>query len=357
MQKIENFLHHFFIDGLNGMANGLFVTLVLGTFLSEIGILLGGNHGNLIHLMGVAAISATSLGIGIGVAVIYQEPMLVTLSSAIAAFVGGNATAILDGSLIRGGSVVINGSGEPLGAFLAAFVACSIGHLLSKKTSADYLLTPVFSICLGSAAGLYLAPRITSMLLKIQHIIEWGGQKNLLGMSMVVGVVIGMCCTLPVSAVSICVLLNLNGYAAGAAAIGCCCNMVGLAITGFHDNSLESLFTVGLGTSKLQMANIVRHPQTWIPSIVASAICAPIGVVIAGLQNTAVGAGMGTCAFAGQIATFQAMRSTGEDGRITLIKILVFHFLLPAFLSYFITVSMRRTKMIPEGSMKIRSEK
>lgn len=338
------------------MANGLFVTLVIGTFFSEIGTLLGGNHGNLLHLIGMAAISATSIGIGIGVAMIYKEPMLVILSSAIASFVGGNATALLDGTIVSNGAIVLTGSGEPFGAFLSAFVACTVGHLLSKKTTADYIITPVASILFGSAAGLFLAPRITRLLLQIGRVINWGTDKNLLLMSMVVAVVIGMCCTLPFSAVSICVLLGLDGYAAGAAAIGCCCNMIGLGMTGFRDNGFEGLFTVGLGTSKLQMPNIVRHPQIWIPSIVASALCGPLGTVLGGLKNTAVGAGMGTCAFAGQIATFQAMRSTGEDGRITLVKILVFHFLLPGFLTSFITASMRRTKMIPDGVMKIKTE-
>ena len=354
MNKIKKFLNHVFIDGLSGMGLGLFSTLIIGTILKQIGDLMGGDIGNCISTFAVIAQRLTGAGIGVGVAFKFKESVYVTLSSASAGMIGAYASQIAAGSLIsETGAIVLTGPGEPLGAFIAALVGIEIGHLVAGRTKVDLLITPAVTILTGGTVGLIVGPPISKFMTWLGGIINWGTEQQPLIMGIVVSVVMGMVLTLPISSAALGVILGLNGVAAGAATVGCCCQMVGFAVSSYKDNGFSGLLSQGLGTSMLQVPNIVRHPLIWIPPIVSSAILGPIAISpLFNMVSNATGSGMGTSGLVGQIMTYQTM-STYEPPMMVLIKILVFHFVLPAVLTGVVAQVMRKMGYIHEGDMKL----
>ena len=238
---MKKLLNHIFIDGLSGMALGLFSTLIVGTIIQQIGNLIGGNIGDMLFIMGKMAAAMTGAGIGVGVAHRYQESPLVVLSAATAGMTGGFASKILAGSLLVDGSVVLAGPGEPLGAFVAAFAGIELGHLVSGKTKVDILVTPIVTIVTGCAVGLIVGPPISKFMTGLGAIINWGTEQQPFIMGIVVSVLMGMILTLPISSAALGIILNLSGLAAGAATIGCCCNMVGFAVASYRGNKVAGL--------------------------------------------------------------------------------------------------------------------
>ena len=350
---MKKLLNHIFIDGLSGMAQGLFATLIIGTIIQQIGSLVGGDIGHMIFLLGKMAAALTGAGIGVGVAHRYQESSLVVLSAATAGMVGGFASQILSGSILtEEGAVLLSGPGEPLGAFVAAFAGIEIGHLISGRTKVDILLTPLVSILSGSAVGLIVGPPISSFMAWLGSLINWGTEQQPLLMGIVVSVLMGMILTLPISSAALGVILNLSGIAAGDAVIGCCCNMVGFAVASYRENKIGGLLAQGIGTSMLQVPNILRKPIIWLPAILSSAILGPVGTLLVNMQCNATGSGMGSAGFVGQIMTWQTMTAY-EDPTIVLIKILVVQFILPAALSLLFSEWMRKKGWIKFGDMKL----
>ena len=307
MKTLKKVCTHIFIDGLGGMTHGLFATLIIGTILQQIGTLIGGQPGALIFQAGKIAAALTSAGIGVGVAVKYQESSLVTVSAGIAAVIGGYATQILAGTFFVDGNVIFSGPGEPLGAFIAAFIGITVGHLISGKTKLDIILTPVVTIGFGGAAGLLAGPPVSRLMTGLGSIVNWGTEQQPLLMGIIVSVVMGMVLTLPISSAALGIILNLSGLAAGAATIGCCCNMVGFAVASYRENGFGGLIAQGLGTSMLQVPNIMRHPQIWLPAILSSAILGPVGTMAANMQNNATGSGMGSAGLVGQLTTYETL--------------------------------------------------
>ena len=242
---MKKLLNHIFIDGLSGMALGLFSTLIVGTIIQQIGNLIGGNIGDMLFIMGKMAAAMTGAGIGVGVAHRYQESPLVVLSAATAGMTGGFASKILAGSLLVDGSVVLAGPGEPLGAFVAAFAGIELGHLVSGKTKVDILVTPIVTIVTGCAVGLIVGPPISKFMTGLGAIINWGTEQQPFIMGIVVSVLMGMILTLPISSAALGIILNLSGLAAGAATIGCCCNMVGFAVASYRENKVAGLLAQG----------------------------------------------------------------------------------------------------------------
>ena len=345
-------LKKIFIDGLSGMAHGLFATLIIGTILSQAGLFMGGSAGEIMYAVGKVASSLTGAGIGVGVAARFKESPLVTLSAATAGMIGAFAGKILAGTMFLEGAVVLSGPGEPLGAFLAAYIGIEVGHLVAGRTKVDILVTPVITIISGGIAGLLAGPPISEMMMKIGSLINWGTEQQPFVMGIVVSVIMGMALTLPISSAALGVILDLSGLAAGAATIGCCCNMVGFAVASYRENKTGGLLAQGIGTSMLQISNIVRKPVIWIPAILSSAVLGPIGTVGLKMMNNATGSGMGTAGFVGQIMTWQTMTAVETPG-IVMIKILAMHFILPGLLSFFISEFMRKKKWIKEGDMKL----
>lgn len=345
-------LNKVFIDGLSGMALGLFATLIVGTIIQQIGQLIPGNIGNMIFLVGKAAASLTGAGIGVGVAYKFKKSALVTLSAATAGMVGAFASKILTGEILSEGAVILSGPGEPLGAFIAAYVGIEIGSLVSGKTKVDILVTPLVTIAAGSAIGLIVGPPISSLMTQLGALINWGTEQQPFLMGIIVSVIMGICLTLPISSAALGIILNLSGLAAGAATIGCCCNMVGFAVASYRENKVGGLLAQGIGTSMLQMPNIVKKPIIWLPAIISSAILGPVGTLLFNMQGNATGSGMGTAGLVGQIMTWQVMIEI-EPWWVVLIKIAVMHFILPAAIALGISEIMRKLGWIKQGDMKL----
>ena len=349
---MKKLLNHIFIDGLSGMALGLFSTLIVGTIIQQIGNLIGGNIGDMLFIMGKMAAAMTGAGIGVGVAHRYQESPLVVLSAATAGMTGGFASTILAGSLLVDGSVVLAGPGEPLGAFVAAFAGIELGHLVSGKTKVDILVTPIVTIVTGCAVGLIVGPPISKFMTGLGAIINWGTEQQPFIMGIVVSVLMGMILTLPISSAALGIILNLSGLAAGAATIGCCCNMVGFAVASYRENKVAGLLAQGVGTSMLQVPNIVRKPIIWIPAIVSSAVLGPVSTMLVKMTSNATGSGMGTAGFVGQIMTYQTM-APEIGGAMTMIIIVVFQIVLPAVITLAVSEFMRKKGWIKDGDMKL----
>ncbi|GCA67887.1 PTS sugar transporter subunit IID [Mediterraneibacter butyricigenes] len=342
----------FFIDGLSGMAQGLFATLIIGTIIQQIGTFVGGTPGALIYVVGKMAAAMTGAGIGVGVARKFNADQLVVVSAATAGMVGAFAGKLLAGQVLTEGNMLLIGPGEPLGAFLAAYAAIELGGLLSGKTKIDIILTPLFSIGCGSAVGLILGPPISTFMAWLGSLINWGTEQQPLVMGVVVSVLMGMILTLPISSAAIGVVLNLSGLAAGAATIGCCCNMIGFAVASFRENGIGGFIAQGIGTSMLQVPNILKKPIIWLPAILSSAILGPVGTMLLKMTSNATGSGMGTAGLVGQIMTWQTMVPS-EPATIVLIKILVIQIILPAVVTLAISEFMRKNNWIKFGDMKL----
>lgn len=352
MNFVKKWLNRVFIDGLSGMATGLFATLLIGTIIQQVGTFVGGSIGDMIFLIGKVAASITGAGIGVGVAYKYKEAPLVVLSAATAGMVGAFASKILAGTVFVNGSIVLTGPGEPLGAFIAAYIAIEVGHLVSGKTPIDILLTPFCAILSGAAVGIIVGPPISNLMTQIGALINWGTVQQPFLMGIVVSVLMGIILTLPISSAALGIILNLNGIAAGAAVVGCCCNMVGFAVASYRDNGFGGLLAQGLGTSMLQIGNIVKKPVIWLPAIIASAILGPVSTMIFGMTCNATGSGMGSCGLVGQIMTYQTMISSMGSG-IVLIEIAIMHFILPGILAFAVSEVMRKKGWIKKGDMKL----
>ena len=349
---MKKLLDRIFIEGLSGMAQGLFATLIIGTIIQQIGTFAGGPYGDLIYLVGKVAAALTGAGIGVGVARKFEASQLVVVSAATAGMVGAFAGKLLAGQVLVDGSIVLTGPGEPLGAFVAAYIAIEVGILISGKTKLDILLTPLICIGVGSVTGLFVGPPISKFMAWLGSLINWGTEQQPFLMGIVVSVLMGMILTLPISSAALGVILNLSGLAAGAATIGCCCNMVGFAVASFRENKFGGLLAQGIGTSMLQVPNIVRHPLIWLPAILSSAILGPIGTVLLHMTSNATGSGMGTAGLVGQLMTWQVMTQI-EDPLVVLIKILTIQIILPAVLTLLISEYMRKKKWIRFGDMKL----
>ncbi len=349
---MKKLLDRIFIDGLSGMAQGLFATLIIGTIIQQIGTFVGGSTGDMIFLLGKVAASLTGAGIGVGVARKLEAQQLVTVSAAVVGMIGAFASSILSGQILTDGNIVLSGPGEPLGAFVAAYIAIEIGILISGKTKLDIILTPLVCIGVGSAVGLLVGPPISQFMAWLGSLINWGTEQQPFIMGIVVSVLMGMILTLPISSAALGVILNLSGLAAGAATIGCCCNMIGFAVASFRENKFGGFLAQGIGTSMLQVPNIVRHPLIWLPPIISSAILGPLGTMVFHMTNNATGSGMGTAGLVGPLMTWQVMIQS-EAGTIVLFKIMLLQFILPAVLTLLISEFMRKKKWIRFGDMKL----
>lgn len=349
---MKSILDRIFVDGLGGMAHGLFATLIIGTIIQQIGLFAGGDFGNMLYMAGKMAAAMTGAGIGVGVARNFNADQLVVVSAATVGMIGAFAGKLLAGEVLTDGNVFLAGPGEPLGAFVATYVAIEIGILISGKTKLDILITPFVCIGVGTATGLVVGPPISRFMGWLGSLINWGTEQQPFLMGIVVSVLMGMILTLPISSAAIGVILNLSGLAAGAATIGCCCNMVGFAVASFRENGFGGFLAQGIGTSMLQVPNIVRHPKIWLPAILSSAILGPVGTVLLHMTNNATGSGMGTAGLVGQIMTWQVMTQT-EAPVVVLLKILLIQIVLPAALTFGFSEFMRRKKWIRFGEMKL----
>lgn len=330
------------VDCLGAMAQGLFCSLLIGTIIKTLGQQTG-----LAYLVTIgtyaAAVAGPAMAISIGFAL--QAPPLVLFSLAA---VGGAANEL-------------GGAGGPLAVLIIAILASECGKVVSKETKVDILVTPFVTIFTGVALSTLLAPGIGAAASSLGQLIMWATDLQPFLMGIIVSVLVGIALTLPISSAAICAALSLTGLAGGAAVAGCCANMVGFAVMSFLENKWGGLISQGLGTSMLQMGNIVKNPRIWIPPIIASAVTGPVATCIFKLQmnGTPVSSGMGTCGLVGQIGVYTGWVSdiaAGSKAAITAfdwIGLLLVSFVLPAVLSLIICNFLRRIGWIRENDLKL----
>lgn len=335
-------LKRYGVDCLGAMAQGLFCSLLIGTIIKTLGQQVG-----LEYLVTVGTYATAVAGPAMAIAIGYslQAPPLV-LFSLIA--VGGAANEL-------------GGAGGPLAVLVIAILAAECGKLVSKETKIDILVTPFVTIFIGVALSSLLAPAIGSAASSVGQLIMWATDLQPFLMGILVSVVVGIALTLPISSAAICAALSLTGLAGGAAVAGCCANMVGFAVMSFKENKWGGLISQGLGTSMLQMGNIVKNPKIWIPSIVASAITGPLATCVFKLQmnGTPVSSGMGTCGLVGQIGVYSGWVNDIAAGMKTSITafdwigLILISFVLPAVISLLVGNLLRKIGWIKENDLKL----
>ena len=343
MKKI---LNHIFIDGLSGMALGLFSTLIIGTIIGQIGTLVGNEIGTYLIAVSSVAKTVTGAGIGVGVAAKFKQGPLVTVSAAVAGMIGAFPALGME-------SFALGKAGEPLGAFVAALIGIECGRLVAGRTKIDIILTPLVSICTGAAAGFIVGPPISNFMKWLGNLVNINVEASPILGGIAVSVLMGMILTLPISSAALGVSMGLTGLAAGAATIGCCCQMVGFAVASYRENKFGGFIAQGIGTSMLQVPNILRRPLIWLPPIISSAILGPIASAVLHMVSTPIGSGMGSAGFVGQIAAYGAMLETGMSSKVALIQIIIMHFVLPAVVTLVFSEGMRKAGWIKDGDMKL----
>lgn len=353
MEKIKKYLNRVFVDGLGGMALGLFATLIIGTIIGQIAGFVGGNAGKYMTYAANVAKSLTGAGIGVGVAAKLKQGPLVAVSAAAAGMIGAFPTAFYTETNEMVSALTWGSAGNPLSAFVAAYAAIEIGGLVAGKTPVDIILTPVVSLASGAAVAFLTGPAIARFTTWLGALININVELHPFIGGIVIAVAMGMFLTLPVSSAAIGIMLGLNGIASGAATVGCCCQMVGFAVMSYRENKVGGLISQGIGTSMLQMPNILRHPQIWIPPILSSAILAPVSTMVFKMVSNPVGSGMGSAGMIGQFSAYATMTAAETPSWIALLEIAGMHFILPGFLTFLIGAGMRKAGWIREGYLKL----
>lgn len=337
------------IDALGAMAQGLFATLLVGTILNTIGQQFGIAFltNEIAKGYTVGGLASAMVGPGIAVAIGYAlgAPNLVLFSLIPVGF-AANA---------------IGGAGGPLAVYFIAIIASECGKLVSKETKIDILVTPIVTIIIGVLLSSLIAAPIGKAASAVGDAIKWATNQQPFFMGMLVSVIIGIALTLPISSAAICAALGLTGLAGGAAVAGCCAHMIGFAVMSFRENRWGGLVAQGIGTSMLQMPNLVKNPRCWIPPVLASAITGPLATCLFKLQMNggAVSSGMGTCGFVGQIGVYTGWVNdiaAGTKAAITAmdwVGMVLICFVLPAVLSLVFCEILRKLKWIKDGDLKL----
>ena len=366
MKKIKAFLkkkdvvftlQRYGIDALGAMAQGLFCTLLVGTILNTIGqqfgieflnriiVTIGTGEGTAKYTIGGLASAMVGPGMAVAIGYALHCPPLVLFSLIPVGF-AANA---------------MGGAGGPLAVFFIAIVAAECGKLVSKETKVDILVTPIVTILVGVGVASLIAAPIGAAASAVGQAIMWATELRPFFMGIIVSAIIGIALTLPISSAAICAAFGLTGLAGGAAVAGCCAQMVGFAVMSFRENRWGGLVAQGVGTSMLQMPNIVKNPKIWIPPTLASMITGPIATCIFKLQmnGSPVSSGMGTCGFVGQIGVYTGWLNdvaAGTKDAITgmdWIGMLLVCFVLPAILSWVFCEILRKMGWIKEGDLKL----
>ena len=346
-KDIEISARRYFIDAMSAMAQGLFCSLLIGTIIKTLGSQIGAQF--LIDIGTYAmAISGPAMAVAIGYA-LHASPMVLFSLAA----VGWAANAE-------------GGAGGPLAVLIIAIVAAEFGKAVSKETKVDILVTPAVTILIGVALAKLIAPPIGLAAMKFGDLIMWATELRPFVMGILVSVIVGICLTLPISSAAICASLALTGLAGGAAVAGCCAQMVGFAVISFRENKWGGLVSQGLGTSMLQMGNIVKNPRIWIAPTLASAITGPLATCVFKLQmnGAAINSGMGTCGLCGPIGVWTGWISPSEAAisrgaqaiaptAMNWIGLILIAIVLPAILAYAINLPLRKLGWVKDGDMKL----
>ena len=366
MEKLRAFLKRkdivfsakrYFIDAMGAMAQGLFCTLLVGTilntigqqfhigFLNEVIVTIGKGDGAVHYTIGGLCSAMVGPGMAVAIARALNAPPLVLFSLIPVGF----ATNYM------------GGAGGPLAVLFVAIVAAEVGKAVSKETKIDILVTPIVTVLVGVGFAALIAAPVGNAAAAVGAAIRWATELQPFFMGILVSVIIGIALTLPISSAAICFALGLTGLAGGAAVAGCCAQMVGFAVMSFPENRWGGLAAQGLGTSMLQMGNIVRNPRIWIPPTLASAITGPLATCLFRLEmnGPAISSGMGTCGLVGQIGVYTGWVSdvaAGTKAAITgmdWLGLVLISFVLPAVLTWLIAIPLRKCGWIKEGDLKL----
>ena len=341
-KNIEISAKRYFIDAMGAMANGLFASLLIGTIISTLGQELGVQ---VLIDIGTFAKGVSGPAMAVAIAFALQAPPLVLFSMLA---VGSSANAL-------------GGAGGPLAVLVIAIVATELGKLVSKETKIDILVTPLVSICSGVLLSMGLAPIIGKAASAVGTLIMWATELHPFMMGILVSVIVGIALTLPISSAAICAALSLTGLAGGAAVAGCCAQMVGFAVMSFKENKVGGLVSQGIGTSMLQMGNIVKNPKIGLPPILTSAITVPFATCIFKLEmiGEAISSGMCTWGLVGQIGVYTGWVNDIAAGAKTAITgmdwlgLVLISFVLPAVLTWIFGQICRKIGWIKEGDLKL----
>ena len=366
MEKIKAFLRRkdiifsakrYFIDAMGAMAQGLFCTLLVGTILNTIGqqfhigflnaviVTIGKGDGAVSYTIGGLCSAMVGPGMAVAIARALNAPPLVLFSLIPVGF----ATNYM------------GGAGGPLAVLFVAIVAAEIGKAVSKETKIDILVTPIVTVLVGVGFAALIAAPVGTAASAVGQAIMWATELQPFFMGIIVSVVIGVALTLPISSAAICAALGLTGLAGGAAVAGCCAQMVGFAVMSFRENRWGGLAAQGLGTSMLQMGNIVRNPRIWIPPTLAAAITGPVATCLFRLEmnGAPVSSGMGTCGLVGQIGVYTGWVNdvaSGAKAAVTgmdWLGLVLISFVLPAVLTWLIAIPLRKWGWIKDGDLKL----
>ena len=323
----------YFVTALSYMALGLFSTLIIGLIMKTIGgqldhTVLSGMSGTLIQI-GEVAMSLTGPAIGIAIAYALEAPPLILFSALVVGAFGYEF--------------------GPAGSYVATILAVEVSKLVSKSTKLDILVTPFTTIAVGYFTATYIGKYVGLFMTQLGSWIEWGTEQQPLFMGVVVATLMGLALTAPISSAAIALMLGLDGIAAGAATVGCAAQMIGFAITSYRDNGIGGAIAQGIGTSMLQVGNIVKNPWILLPPTLAGAVLAPIATLLFELESVAAGAGMGTSGLVGPIVMLETMGFSWY----TLMIVLGFLIIGPALLSYAVYEVLRRTGRIQPNDLKI----
>lgn len=333
MSFIKKYLKRYFVDAMSYMALGLFSSLIVGLIISQLSKIPG--LGILATFSGVLAASSPVVGGAIGAAIAYglkSKPLVVFSCIAVGAF----------GYELGG----------PVGAYVSALVANEIARIISGRTKIDIVITPLVTIITGGFVSSFAGPYLSEFMTGLGDLINAATQLHPFPMGITVSVLVGLALTAPISSAALCIMLGIDGIAAGAAAVGCAAQMVGFAVTSFKANGMGGLVSQGIGTSMLQFGNIMRHPQIALAPTLAGAVLGPVSTCVLKMTNTPTGAGMGTSGLVGQFGAYSAMADT-FGGTESIVLIVLVHVVAPAILSLFFHFIFKKLGLVKDEYLKL----
>ncbi len=328
-------IRNYIIRVLDGMAKGLFTSLIIGLVLSQIGHVL---KLDIVINAGKTAQYMMGPAIGAGVAINLGASPLVMLSAIVSGALGAGTIDITAGAITIG---------DPTGALVSALIATEVAKMVSGKTNLDIIAVPAVSVLSASIVSIFVAPYISYGMQEIGKFINALTHLHPIPMGVLLAVFMGIILTLPISSAAIAIALGLSGIAAGASTIGCSCQMIGFAVMSYKENKIGAFIAQGLGTSMLQIGNIIKNPWLFVPPIISSAILGPIASAVFKMTNTSIGAGMGTSGLVGQMGTIESM------GNEAIPLVILMHIVLPAVITYSFYVLLKRMGKIHDGDLRL----
>jgi uncharacterized membrane protein len=340
----------YFVDAMSAMALGLFASLLMATIFGT--VLKYVPSGNVFHelltlLSKYAPATGGATGVVLGIAVAYalKAPALVMFASGVVGLCGNDMLT----AITAADGITKNVAAGPAGAFLCVLVACEVGKLVCGETKVDIIVTPAVTLIAGMITATVVCPTVSYLMYWLGYFINYATTIMPFFMGIIIAVVVGVVLTLPISSAAVCAMIGISGLAGGAAVAGCCAQMVGFAVASFRENKWGGVVAQGIGTSMLQMGNIVKKPAVWLPATLTAAITGPVSTCLFKLECTGVSAGMGTCGLVGPIGVFTDMGFNLNS----VIGVITVCLVLPAVLSFAISEIMRKLGFIKFGDLKL----